>query len=219
MRRRAASCCAPRGCPNGSPTARSVSGSAEVCAGAGRAQGFAQEAGRQPRTSSTEVRPPKGEYYGFTKKVPGRGTRDILAEALPASSSKINFPKTMYWTGKGGPRFIRPIRWIVALLGEEVVPFEIAGVRSGNTDAAAIASSASARDHRHHRRTTSSSCATTASFSPPPSAARRSKRDSAAIGVKRDDALLDTLVYLTEYPDADPRHLRSAVPRAAATKC
>ena len=38
----------------------------------------------------------------------------------------------MYWTGKGGPRFIRPIRWIVALLGEEVIPFEIAGVHSGN---------------------------------------------------------------------------------------
>ena len=32
--------------------------------------------------------------------------------------TKIYFPKTMYWTGKGGPRFIRPIRWIVALLGD-----------------------------------------------------------------------------------------------------
>ena len=37
----------------------------------------------------------------------------------------------MYWGAKGGPRFIRPVRWLVALLGEEVVPFEIAGVRSG----------------------------------------------------------------------------------------
>ena len=35
----------------------------------------------------------------------------------------------MYWAGKSGPRFIRPIRWMVALLGDEVVPFEIAGVR------------------------------------------------------------------------------------------
>ena len=39
----------------------------------------------------------------------------------------------MYWTGKGGVRFIRPIRWIVALLGADVVPFEVAGVPSGNT--------------------------------------------------------------------------------------
>src|ERR1035437_9604317 len=39
----------------------------------------------------------------------------------------------MYWTGgKTGPRFIRPIRWIVALLGDEVIPFEIAGVKSGS---------------------------------------------------------------------------------------
>ena len=38
----------------------------------------------------------------------------------------------MYWTGKSGPRFIRPIRWIVALLGDEVIPFELAGVQSGN---------------------------------------------------------------------------------------
>ncbi len=38
----------------------------------------------------------------------------------------------MYWPGKGGPRFIRPIRWIVALLGDTVIPFEIAGVASGN---------------------------------------------------------------------------------------
>ncbi len=57
---------------------------------------------------------------------------DILAESLPGIILKISFPKTMYWTGKSGPRFIRPIRWIVALLGDEVVPFEIAGVHSGN---------------------------------------------------------------------------------------
>ena len=52
-------------------------------------------------------------------------------EALGGIILRLNFPKTMYWTGKGGPRFIRPIRWIVALLGDEVVPFELAGVRSG----------------------------------------------------------------------------------------
>jgi glycyl-tRNA synthetase beta chain len=74
---------------------------------------------------------PKGEYYVYYKKVAGRNTRDILAEALPGVILGIYFPKTMYWTAKNGPRFIRPIRWIVALLGEEIVPFELAGVRSG----------------------------------------------------------------------------------------
>src|SRR6202007_2393054 len=77
----------------------------------------------------------KGEYYSYVKQVPGRATKDILAEAIPGIVLKIPFPKTMYWTAKNGPRFIRPIRWIVALLGEETVPFELAGVRSGNLTA------------------------------------------------------------------------------------
>src|SRR5437667_4845316 len=76
---------------------------------------------------------PKGEYYSYTKKTAGRAVRQILSEALPDVILKINFPKTMYWTGRAGPRFIRPIRWLVALLGEEVVDFELAGVRSGAT--------------------------------------------------------------------------------------
>ena len=74
----------------------------------------------------------KGEYYCFTKKVPGRLTAEILAESLPGVILGIPWPKTMYWTGKGGPRFIRPIRWLVALLGANVVSFEVAGVHSGN---------------------------------------------------------------------------------------
>ena len=51
---------------------------------------------------------PKGEYYCYTKKIEGRAVRAILAEALPDLILKITFPKTMYWTGKAGPRFIRP---------------------------------------------------------------------------------------------------------------
>ena len=39
----------------------------------------------------------------------------------------------MTWTGKSGVRFIRPIRWVVALLNDQVIPFEVADVRSGNT--------------------------------------------------------------------------------------
>ena len=74
----------------------------------------------------------KGEYYSFLKKVPGRLTRDILSAALPGIVLARPFPKTMYWEGKGSERFIRPIRWIVTLLGGEIVPFTIAGVKSFN---------------------------------------------------------------------------------------
>ncbi len=74
----------------------------------------------------------KGEYYSFLKKVPGRRMSGILAAALPGLILATPFPKTMYWAGKGSERFIRPIRWIVALLGGEIVPFSIAGVNSFN---------------------------------------------------------------------------------------
>jgi len=74
----------------------------------------------------------KGRRWGVTKRIPGRRALDILSETLPAAIVGIQWPKTMYWTAKNGPRFIRPIRWIVALLDHEVIPFEIAGVRSGN---------------------------------------------------------------------------------------
>ena len=74
-----------------------------------------------------------GDYYGVHKKIPGRPVRDILAETLTSTILGVQWPKTMYWTGgKTGPRFIRPIRWIVALLDDQVIPFELAGVKSGN---------------------------------------------------------------------------------------
>jgi glycyl-tRNA synthetase beta chain len=158
---------------------------------------------------STETTP-KGEYYALVKKVNGRRTIDILAGALPAAILGIYFPKTMYWTGKTGPRFIRPIRWIVALLGEETVPFEIAGVRAGNFTSG-------------HRRLGAREIAVTAadyaqrlreSYVILSAEERRNKISSALAGirVKPDPALLETLVYLTEYPTPvtgsfDPRFL------------
>ena len=90
--------------------------------------GFARKHGVAPEALTVESTP-KGDYYTFVRTVAGRATLDILAETLGGIILQIGFPKTMYWTGKGGPRFIRPIRWIVALLGDDVVPFELAGVR------------------------------------------------------------------------------------------
>jgi glycyl-tRNA synthetase beta chain len=101
-------------------------------ASAAAVAGFAKKQGIAPDALLVQSTP-KGDYYGYTRKVAGRPVRQILAQALPDLILKVTFPKTMYWTGKAGPRFIRPIRWLVALLGEEVVPFEMAGVRSGNT--------------------------------------------------------------------------------------
>jgi glycyl-tRNA synthetase beta chain len=96
----------------------------------GAAAGFAKKLGLevdQLRREST----PKGEYAAAVRLVEGRATSAILAEALPEMIARIPWPKTMYWTGRDGARFIRPIRWIAALLGDSVVGFEFAGVKSG----------------------------------------------------------------------------------------
>src|SRR5204862_224236 len=63
----------------------------------------------------------------------GRLALQALSETLPEIITSIHFPKMMYWTGKGGVRFIRPIRWILAVLDDQIIPFEVAGVKSGNT--------------------------------------------------------------------------------------
>jgi glycyl-tRNA synthetase beta chain len=76
---------------------------------------------------------PKGEYWAYQKKIKGLKTAVLLRTVLPEAVLKIHWPKTMYWAGKNGPRFIRPIRSLLALYGGKVVPFEIAGVKSGNT--------------------------------------------------------------------------------------
>lgn len=72
-----------------------------------------------------------GEYVWVTKTIPGRTSADLLAEILPEAVKALTFEKTMRW-GSGRMRFSRPIRWILALLDGEVVPFTLEGIESGN---------------------------------------------------------------------------------------
>jgi glycyl-tRNA synthetase beta chain len=101
-------------------------------AGAGAAAGFAKKMGTTPDQLGTQTTA-KGEYSCFTKRTQGQATAAVLARELPHLILKIQWPKTMVWNGKGAERFIRPIRWLVALLGDTVVPFELGGVQSGRT--------------------------------------------------------------------------------------
>jgi len=71
----------------------------------------------------------KGEFVFAVKREEGKPAVEVLAEALPQIVRSLSFPKTMRWE-ESGLRFGRPIRWIVALFGDEVIPFEIAGVKS-----------------------------------------------------------------------------------------
>lgn len=174
---------------------RSMSGP-PVASGPGAAAGFAKKMGVNIEELA-KVQTPKGEYYAFEKHIPGRPAIDILAAALPNLIAKIPFPKSMYWTGKAGPRFIRPVRWIVALLGSQVVPFDFAGVPSGSTT----------EGHRllgAHRVNVS-----VANYEDQLKAngvilraSERRTRIEGGLGpdVQPDTGLLETLVYLTEFP-------------------
>ncbi len=172
-------------------------------AGPGAAAGFARKNGVEVSALATETTP-KGVYYAVRRHVAGRAVAGILAEALPGIIAKIPWPKAMYWTGKGGRTFIRPVRWIVALLGESVIEFEFAGVKSGAAT-------------RGHRRMSKGDIAVTPETYETLlekngvilSAAKRKKRIEAGIrkllkgtGLEliKDTALLDDLVYLTEFP-------------------
>ncbi len=75
---------------------------------------------------------PRGEYVTFRKKIQGRPALEVLAELLPALILSIPFAKSMYWRTPQ-ERFVRPIHYVVALLGAQVIPFEVAGIRSGRS--------------------------------------------------------------------------------------
>src|ERR1700691_1289566 len=78
---------------------------------------------------------PKGEYLAYKQKIVGRITAEILSESLPQGIQELTFPRAMYWTSKNVPKSPRPIRWIVALLDDKVVPFTLGDVHSGNATA------------------------------------------------------------------------------------
>ncbi|MBN8729638.1 MAG: glycine--tRNA ligase subunit beta [Acidobacteria bacterium] len=174
-------------------------------AGEGAAMGFARKMGVTPEQLET-VTTDKGEYFCFKRKLVGKPTGEILAAALPGLILGIPWPKNMYWLGKGTPRFIRPIRWMVALLGPKVVEFEVTGVKSG---AATMG----------HRRLAKSKKPVKVSiknyeqkllenFVVVRAEARRRKIEAGiadllagtGLRVKPDAALADTLCYITEYP-------------------
>ena len=72
-----------------------------------------------------------GRYVTAMIRQAGRPTTDVLAEALPGFIAEMKFGRSMRWN-ESGVAFSRPIRWIAALYGDTVIPFEYAGVASGN---------------------------------------------------------------------------------------
>ena len=152
-----------------------------------------------------KVSTPKGEYISAKVTKKGRTAAEILAEGLPKEISAIYWPKNMYWR-KPSERFVRPVRWLVAMLDGETLPMEFDGIRAGNisrghrilTDApVAIPRSGSAyvdslraakvlgRAEREHQIRKALDAAT---------------RTIPGARWREDEPLLDTVVNLTEYP-------------------
>ncbi|MGD0940232.1 MAG: glycine--tRNA ligase subunit beta [Terracidiphilus sp.] len=149
----------------------------------------------------------KGEYVGATVKRQGRKTAELLAAELPKEVLGLYWAKNMYWRAGKPERFVRPVRWVVALLDSAVVPAEIAGIAAGN----------SSRGHRVLHGEHSVLLTTPKSYAEELRKAyvvvdvaerRQSIRkalDAATRTVagarwREDEPLIETVVHLTEWP-------------------
>ena len=164
-----------------------------------------------------KVTTPKGEYLSAKVTRKGRSASEILAELLPKELSSIYWPKNMYWR-KPNERFVRPVRWLVAMLDGETLPLEFDGIQAGKasrghrilSDGPVMipragsayvdflrAAKVLGRAEREHQIRKALDAAT---------------RTIPGARWREDKALLDTVVNLTEFPSAilggfDPQFL------------
>lgn len=103
-------------------------------------QGFLRGAGLSSIDHAEVVSDPKkGDFYVARIDKPGRPAPEIIAEVIPETAAKFPWPKSMRW-GSGDFQWVRPLHSVLCLYNGDVVPFEIAGLSSGNAT----------RGHRFH---------------------------------------------------------------------
>ncbi len=95
------------------------------------ASGFARSRGVEVESLQVEETE-RGPYVVAVVEQPGRYAADVLPDLLAEATAAVSFPKSMRWE-PGGFQFARPVRTLVALLGDAVLPLEIAGVRADRT--------------------------------------------------------------------------------------
>ena len=180
------------------------------------AHAFAKKAGMDV-SQLERVTTAKGEYLSAKVTKRGRSAPEILAEGLPKEIAAIYWPKNMYWR-KPNERFVRPVRWLVAMLDGETIPLEFDGIRAGNQS----------RGHRILSEGPVKISGTGVAYIDALRVAKvlgRAEREqqirkaldaaTRTIAVARwreDKVLLDTVVNLTEYPSVilggfDPQFL------------
>ena len=161
----------------------------------------------------------KGEYVSATVQRKGRMAAEILSEQLPKEIASLYWPKNMYWRAGKPERFVRPVKWIVALLDQSIVPVEFAGVHAANftyghrilhgdaavtiehaadylgqLEAAHVTADVELRRHRIRK------------------ALDAATRAVPGARWREDEALVDTVTHLTEWPSVilgsfDPEYL------------
>jgi glycyl-tRNA synthetase beta chain len=126
----------------------------------GAAQGFARKSGVRPEDLQQGAKDPASPddlYLLALKKTAGRPAAEVLAQVLAALLRALTFPKRMSWDawledGKGAFPFGRPIRWLVALLGGEVVAFQIHALVAGAKGEVVVRSGDTTYGHRFFPR-------------------------------------------------------------------
>jgi glycyl-tRNA synthetase beta chain len=168
------------------------------------AQAFAKKAGI-PVASLEKIATPKGEYLSAKVTRKGRSARDVLADLLPKEINSIYWPKNMYWR-EPGELFVRPVRWLVAMLDGQVIPMQFDGITAGDVS-------------RGHRILADATVRVSAAADSYVSALQKAKvlgrqarekqiREGVVDALshvsgarwREDNALLDTVVNLTEWP-------------------
>jgi len=182
------------------------------------AEAFAKKAGVAV-AALERVTNARGEYVSATVKRPGRAAAELLAAELPKEVLGIYWAKNMYWRAGKPERFVRPVRWVVALLDAAIVPLEIAGIAASNAS----------RGHRVLHGEAPVPLARAADYSATlrkayvmaDVAERRhsirkaldaATRTVAGARWREDEALIETVVHLTEWPsvvlgDFEPEYL------------
>src|SRR5436305_5898456 len=170
------------------------------------AHAFAKKAGIDV-SQLERVSTPKGEYLAAKVTKKGRSAAEILADSLPKEIATIYWPKNMYWR-KPNERFVRPVRWLVAMLDGQTIPLEFDGIPAGSQS-------------RGHRILTDSAVNISRAGSAYVEALRAAKvlgraereqqirkaLDAATRMIpgarwREDKPLLDTVINLTEFPSA-----------------
>jgi glycyl-tRNA synthetase beta chain len=170
------------------------------------AQAFAKKAGVAV-TALEKITTAKGEYAAATVQRAGQSAAKVLTDSLPQEIGALSWPKTMYWRANKPERFVRPLRWMICLLDETVVPVEFAGI------------TAEAVSYGHRvlygdrpvpiHRPVDYPAALEAAFVIADPAARRHRiragldattRALPEIRWREDEALVEQVIHLTEWP-------------------